>query len=486
MKDSKDPTLNFDSKGLKSLKGIKDLNKFLEQKERQFFLHLGANKAAVRAKMGMLEQQVRKEQIRRACISAESQRTKKNESGVSYKYKVYDNLVTVEPRFERDTGITPPDNTGNHIFKFSKRSRKRLMNRARRLNKQKLPLPFFITLTYHKNFTDPVQAKKHLNVFFQRWRRKHEDFAYFWKMEPQKRGAVHFHLAGFIPEPLQDQILSKWKDFLGYQGKEKTVLNALREQIQRDWGEVTKEIDGIDVPYTKIDYIRKKKFKTESYRVKGNRRDVRTRCRKPRVKYKIEPDFEHIFYGTNVRRVENWKMFLGYMFKYMEKEVRENPFNAKTFKGSILPEPGSFARPPYAVPGTVNIDKTPPKTGRFWGFSYNLDFEALKIGFVDHKDLENINQFCNALNALSFARLTENLTQNAKRKKKQLKNKPGQLKRYLAHYRFIYERQKKRYLMQKNKIKDGYGLQFEVKNDVALKCEEFLKSRTVEEFFEYP
>lgn len=447
----------------------------------------------IRAKLGMLEHEINKRRVSWACISAESQREKKTETGVYYECNIYDNLTTISPKFERDTGFTPPDNTGNYINRFSKRSRKRLMNRARRLNKQNIPLPYFVTLTYAKNFTDCERAKSHLNAFLQRWRNKHEDFAYFWKMEPQGRGAIHFHLCFFVPETLQRLLRIKHRPFLkGHKNMKHSVLDALRIQIQNDWAEVTKEIDGYDVPYTEFDYIRhnkrnpEKSIKKETYKSFGSSKFVETRLANPKTVYKIEPDINHRLYGCNVREVTNWKMFLGYMFKYMKKEVRENPFGLPAYKGEIKSTPKAYPRPPAKVPYLVDLNKKSVKTGRFWGFSYNLDFAALKTGMAGHAEIDNVNDFCNALNALSFARLTEHLVENAKRKKKELKHKPQKLKRTLKQYRFIFESQKKRYKMQKNRINEGYGLQFEINSEVAMKCEKYLRSKSVGEFFDFP
>jgi hypothetical protein len=58
---------------------------------------------------------------------------------------------------------------------------------------------FFVTLTFPKNFPSPRDAK----VFFQTWekrlRRAFPGCSAFWKLEPQRRGAPHFHLMLFMP-----------------------------------------------------------------------------------------------------------------------------------------------------------------------------------------------------------------------------------------------------------------------------------------------
>lgn len=54
--------------------------------------------------------------------------------------------------------------------------------------------PCFLTLTYHLLFPDPKASKRHLKMFIQRLLRAFPDCSGIWKLEPQDRGAPHYHL----------------------------------------------------------------------------------------------------------------------------------------------------------------------------------------------------------------------------------------------------------------------------------------------------
>jgi len=354
-----------------------------------------------------------------ACITAKSQRRKKfagSGDRIYYQIEQYEDLV-VAPKYERTMGTAPPSRENEKITRFTERSRQRMMSKGRRLKKSGLPLPYFVTLTYHKNYTDCQRAKEHLNTFLQRWRRRGGDFAYFWKLEAQKRGAIHFHLGMFLP--------TTWR---------KIDIQKIRETIQTDWAQVTKDVDGIDAPYTQFDYIRKKKYKDEQY----DGRTVTTRCAKPQKKNKRVADWDHQQYGTNVRTVKNWTQFLAYLYKYLGKEQDIDPFiDAET--GEIQP------------------------TGRFWGFSYNLDFSALQIGILDERELERVNEFCNNLNDTAYRQYLEHMRQNKKRVFEKFgPDQQKQIKQELYKISKSVAAQKRRYQINKQKIRAGYMLQFEI------------------------
>lgn len=55
----------------------------------------------------------------------------------------------------------------------------------------------FLTLTYPRHFSaDASEWKRHLDVFAKRMARKFPNSWWVWKLEPQKRGAPHYHLLG--------------------------------------------------------------------------------------------------------------------------------------------------------------------------------------------------------------------------------------------------------------------------------------------------
>lgn len=85
------------------------------------------------------------------------------------------------------------------IVKISARSLNRL---ALLVRSSGIQFTSLMTLTYGQNY--PLSgriAKKHLNTFFVDARRKFGPFEYFWVVEFQGRGAIHFHVATTLPPP---------------------------------------------------------------------------------------------------------------------------------------------------------------------------------------------------------------------------------------------------------------------------------------------
>lgn len=425
-------------------------------------------------------EQLNKLRTRWACITSKSQRAEKtNGDRIYYQINRYHNLVEVKPQYEKINGTAPPDRTGETIQRFTPRQRSRMMSKARKLNKNPLPVPYFITLTYHKNFQDCQAAKKHLNAFFQRWRRRGSDFAYIWKMEPQERGAVHFHIGFFPPKNYMiiDQNAEKginpenWEFIIDQDSFSKgypdqwavsnnigrvVTFREFQKQISREWAEVTRMVDGYDVPYTKIDYVRKTKKKPEMYRkTRQHYAMINTYCANPRIQYRVEPDPEHVAAGTNVRRCENWTMFLGYIYKYLGETVKYDPFP----------------------------DNPNQKTGRFYGFSYNLDFEALQTGIVDQSELNKVNEFCNKINDAAYYDFLKHMKANKERARERYSNQPHKLRQKLIKISNSIESQKRRWVINKEKIKAGYMLQFQLNAKNSAKYYDDLDPLTTDEYF---
>jgi len=480
----------IDFKGLSDYFTSNKPAEYLERRERDFWAALGCNPSEVKDNMERLEAAVAKARTKWACISAKTQREKnfKYKNGRFFTVKTYSQLTEISHNWERPSDTAPPpDRNGKVIQRFTSRSRQRMMSKARKLNHnsmrppdgngkrkkidKKLPVPWFVTLTYRKNYQDAETSKDHLNAFLQRWRRRFPDFAYFWKMEPQERGAIHYHLAMFLPDGWEKYDY----DYIDFplhidkkNGKKITADHKkLMKVISTDWAEVTKKVDGYYSEFERITYRSKRTGK------------VTPGGHKPAAGWQI--DWTHLKYGTNVRRCDNWKMFLGYVYKYMKKEVGKHPFTPPVLLDPEITRLDNDNRIP-AVPYYYTLDIVPAKTGRFWGFSYNLDFTALQTGLVDFEDLAEMNHFCNALNTLTFQSLTYHLTENAKRARKQLSGKDLQKK--LDHYRNTYESQKRRYKINRDKIKEGLFLQFEINSRAALAVRKFLKEDNINAIFE--
>jgi len=94
------------------------------------------------------------------------------------------------------------------IIKFSSRSRKNLLKKL-----FSLPLypSLFLTLTYPKYFpADSHEWKRHLDNFRRVFLEKFPKAWFFWKLEPQKRGAPHYHLIGDLGEEINIHLLRQY------------------------------------------------------------------------------------------------------------------------------------------------------------------------------------------------------------------------------------------------------------------------------------
>lgn len=99
---------------------------------------------------------------------------------------------------------------------FSKGSRRRLMQTIARI-RQDAELPNFVTLTYPNSFPQPKESKRDLKVFCQRLERAFPAAGYIWKLEPQERGAPHYHMLvwGVSTSTLFEFVPYAWRDIAG-------------------------------------------------------------------------------------------------------------------------------------------------------------------------------------------------------------------------------------------------------------------------------
>ncbi len=108
------------------------------------------------------------------------------------------------------------------ISEFTHRSRRNLLCQVNSIDREALRAErvALTTLTYPGQFVEPRAAKKHLKAWLARLQRAFPGVAAFWKLEPQGRGAPHFHLLTFL-EPGQDVtefhrwVAENWCDVVG-------------------------------------------------------------------------------------------------------------------------------------------------------------------------------------------------------------------------------------------------------------------------------
>jgi hypothetical protein len=132
---------------------------------------------------------------------------------------------------------------------FSRESRRNLLRRLASINRAAFKAfkgrLISITLTYpHEYPEDPEVCKNHLKALRKRLQRKFGDFAGFWRIGIQKRGALHFHLLLFV-------------------GPSFGPIGELRRFISSSWYEVTGKVsDGHLRAGTRVEAVKKWKQAT--------------------------------------------------------------------------------------------------------------------------------------------------------------------------------------------------------------------------------
>lgn len=348
--------------------------------------------------------EVERAKVKWACISSKTQR----EHEKIYDFKVYENLVEINHHYSGISGSEPPDRSNHNINGFSKKAKYRMMKKIKTMRKKELDLPYFITLTYHRNMMEFQQAKKHLNTFFQRFRRI-GDFQYMWKMEPQKRGSIHFHLMAFFPEGMFPE---------KYQSSKRRRLEFVRMRVSAAWNEIA------------------------------------------------EPnDHEHLQAGTNVRDVKNWKMAAGYLSKYMKKEFSINPW----IKEKLEIHNGTDSRHNYQkVDGTAcrkvyfETKKIEPNTGRFWGVSNNFDFRPHYRYTLDLEKDEEAKALLKEICEAAYGEFLTHIKQRAEELKKIKSIKPNKYQKEMKKLKKQTLNQRQRYEINLEKIEKGMSVQAEL------------------------
>jgi hypothetical protein len=107
----------------------------------------------------------------------------------------------------------------------------------------------FVTLTYpHEYPEDPEVCKNHLKALRRRLQRKFGEFAGFWRMGIQNRGAWHFHLILFVGPSigpigkLRRFISSSWYEVTG-KVSEGHLLAGTRVEAVKKWKEATSYVE---------------------------------------------------------------------------------------------------------------------------------------------------------------------------------------------------------------------------------------------------
>ena len=110
-----------------------------------------------------------------------------------------------------DEGETRDGPKREAIETFSESSRRRLRQKVHSLERNVRSK--FLTLTWHEKCPTPDEAKRALDVFFKRMKRRFPDASAIWKLEPQKRGFPHFHMLVYeLPNIPYQKISRVWHE----------------------------------------------------------------------------------------------------------------------------------------------------------------------------------------------------------------------------------------------------------------------------------
>jgi hypothetical protein len=116
--------------------------------------------------------------------------------------------VLVVGRDWRPTSLRAnPTTKRGAIRAFSRASRRRLIELFSRLEISKVRTTF-LTLTFHAP-PSADDAKRALKMFTMRLRREFPQMSGVWRLEPQQRGAWHFHILAFNMPYVDQNILQK-------------------------------------------------------------------------------------------------------------------------------------------------------------------------------------------------------------------------------------------------------------------------------------
>jgi len=136
---------------------------------------------------------------------------------------------------------------------FSRASRRNLLRRLASINRSSFKAfkgrLISITLTYpHEYPVDPEVCKNHLKALRRRFQRKFGDFAGFWRLGIQRRGAWHFHLLLFVGpsigpvRELRRFISSSWYEVTGKVSEGHLRAGTRVEAVKR-WKQATSYVE---------------------------------------------------------------------------------------------------------------------------------------------------------------------------------------------------------------------------------------------------
>lgn len=108
------------------------------------------------------------------------------------------------------------------VTHFSARSRSRMLQSLAKTDRRELDgRAVFVTLTYPEDYPESSREwKRDLEVFGKRLRRMRPNAWWYWKLEPQRRGAPHFHLLTFgLQDVDRGALKTAWQETIQSEGR---------------------------------------------------------------------------------------------------------------------------------------------------------------------------------------------------------------------------------------------------------------------------
>jgi len=121
------------------------------------------------------------------------------------------------------------------ILGFSRASRRRLLRQLGMVRTELMGQGWFVTLTYHLKMPDPEDTKRDLRALQDRLRRLDPDAGMIWRLEPQQRGAPHFHLLIWSNRLSEQWLRRAWTEIVDDTASEWHVWYGCRAEKIMSW-----------------------------------------------------------------------------------------------------------------------------------------------------------------------------------------------------------------------------------------------------------
>lgn len=160
-----------------------------------------------------------------------------NQENYSYRCKLGADLLELSRKAKFRTQKMEKKPRGE-ISGFTDKSRSRLMKLMACVDRNAVGLPVFVTLTYPAEWPgDAEEWKRHLDQFRREISEKLPNMAAVWRIEPQQRGAPHYHLLVWGGRIEKEWLAKAWYRIVGSEDP-RHLKAGTRVESLRSWGGV--------------------------------------------------------------------------------------------------------------------------------------------------------------------------------------------------------------------------------------------------------